>query len=92
MPKLLLTQSWDDGSPGRVVAEGSESRRPSVHGERPVWDLSAPAFEPDKMWTAVDLEKAGMDLRQLCVEYAAVGVCPRGRACAWVHCRLDTSK
>ena len=45
---------------------------------------------PPQMWTAADLARAGLDLRQLCVEYAAVGECPRGRACCWVHCRLDT--
>jgi hypothetical protein len=35
--------------------------------------------------TLQDVAAAGFDVNAICVEFAAIGSCPRGDSCRWVH-------
>jgi len=47
--------------------------------------------EPEA-WTLQDLKAARADMRQICIEFAAVGCCPRGDACGYIHCTVLDKK
>lgn len=30
----------------------------------------------------------GVDMKNICIQFAATGFCPRGEMCRWIHCYL----
>jgi hypothetical protein len=35
---------------------------------------------------ASEIQNMGGDVKQICIQFAAVGSCPRGDTCRWIHC------
>jgi hypothetical protein len=58
------------------------------------WQYYDPSFDPmymeqyeEPVATVHDLRMMRADMTKICVQFAALGTCPRGNACGWIHCK-----
>jgi len=58
------------------------------------WDYSmcGQVEQCQEAWTVQDLKAARADMSQICIEFAAIGCCPRGDACGFIHCNVLPDK